>query len=114
MTPSPSPDLVGLLERVEAATGPDGRLERDVLDAIWPNRRDGYFVHLQITASLDAALAICERAGSEMCSHPLDLLNDATEYLLVEHGWKPNQPVAAQLARAVVVTLLRALLERKK
>jgi hypothetical protein len=62
------------------------------------------------TASLDAALALCERvcADRELHPHAVDLLNEALEEMLVR-GWWPNQPQAPQIARYLIAALLRAL-----
>lgn len=72
-------DLAALLERVEAASGPDRELDADITDllnplgATWRRNPPGEYVYTYVdklgwgknpepyTASLDAALALCER-----------------------------------------------------
>lgn len=122
--------LTELLERTGKATKPDRDLDRAIVEALgfeffggrnpgWWDAPDpekphkGEWKSARLTASLDAALALCERVRTEqgLHVHTVDLLNEAVEAMLVR-GWKPNQPLAPQLARYLIVVLLESLIER--
>lgn len=127
MSPPLGLELAGLLGRVEAATGADRELDEALYE--WSGAKppsmtvgggpywkspDGGPQHPSIlvprlTASLDASLALAERVLTGDGPHAVDLLEAAIREMCVR-GWMPNQALAPQLARAVIVELLQALI----
>jgi hypothetical protein len=143
---SPSPDIVGLLERVEAATGPDRELDYELAlyekAPDWRKRKpwkqtngwakpdvastswavlfyDGGGNALpvpQYTASLDAALALCERVLPGWVVQLETWRDPAATARLAEWniGEAEHEGHARTLPLALLAALLRALLETTK
>lgn len=124
-SPTDRAALEGLLERVEAACGPDRRLDAEIACAfihrnLRPAEPDdfggeygyspgnlkvehGFLMSDGFTRSIDAALSLVERCRED----PSQIMNDAIE-ALSSHGWRGSWSKA--LPRFVVIALLRSLL----
>lgn len=127
MTPTEHGDLI---ERLNAATGPDRALDYDLHEIAWGDwlgangyARDGsgwwsdsppvtgcnraappeYY-----TTSVDAALALVERLKLD----PPTILNEALEWLCAS-GYRPDHPFGPQYALALCIATLEALRTHK-
>ncbi len=129
MTPE---HLKALLARVEGARGPDRELDARIEAALMQGQRGDHLRALiaaefasrkvherefwilrasdwqapKYTASLDAALALVERQKRG----PLQMLHEA-QLSLEARGYRTDQPMAPQLALAVILVLLESMEE---
>ena len=95
--------LPALIEKLSALQGPSYAVEEDIAKALgepW----DTLQPPPNWTASLDAAITLTERCGED----PTELVPDTIEWLLAT-GYRRDEPIAPQVARAVCLVLLRAL-----
>lgn len=118
-----SADLSSLIERLEKADGPDDALDRDILKALGARLAwdwtwgawfgDERFYATNLTASLDAALALCERALPDW---DIDLGKVGGEWfatVLPQDGTDIDGEQAPSPALALCLALLRALSQKE-
>lgn len=64
--------LTDIIERLESATGPNFKLDCDIRRMFDPEHAEHFTIPPNFTASLDAAIALCERvfpaANWQLCS----------------------------------------------
>ena len=98
-----------LLARLEAATGPDWRLDMILADVQYPGDRDMKKAAIEgrwrPTASIDAALTLV----LEGCEWSIDTLDGVPEAIVAPFGPIDQNPTkAATPALAIVIAALRA------
>ena len=107
-------DLDELIARLEAASGPDWRLDRDVYRATNPDKPEPKWAFglppLKLTASIDAALAIVEEVEPGR-SWSLSRDGEANDFEFIFYS-QPMRIIAE--AKTAPLAILIAILRAKK
>ena len=106
--------LTELLERVENADGPNLALEWEIHISLLGIEGAGiYGKHPNYTASVDAALALADRAAPDWTIHTIH--RGATRWtaeMCRRHDWRQNAESSnSSLPLAICAALLKALIE---
>lgn len=125
-----TPDLTGLIERVEGSVGPDYELDCEIGCAVddWSAhptfgmagntyvlyRHKGLASQMpHYTASLDAVVSLIEAKRAELPDmSAADFLAAAIEEMMIR-GWRPDEPNIPQICRAALAAALRAIQESR-
>jgi hypothetical protein len=107
-----------LIARVEGAEGPDDALDEAIIQAVWPEPVKPYEIALCITASVDAALALCEqlaeRANRDPHGFDRDIVVAEVLRKALDHIIRSGRSVTRDLPRFIVHGMLRSLQDQEE